>query len=50
MKKMKGQFMNKMFGILRTIIREEVGYALNKETPPPVEEMEINFEGSGLFK
>jgi len=50
MKQMKGKFMNKMFGMLRQVIREEVGFALNKETPPPVEEMEMNFEGTGLFK
>jgi len=50
MKAMKSQCMNKMFGLLRTVIREEIGYALNKETPPPVEEMEMNFDDTGLFK
>lgn len=49
-KGMKTKALNSMIGVFRTVIREELGYALKGETPPAVEDMEIDLEGKGFFR
>lgn len=47
---MKGKVMNNMIGVFRTVIREELSYALKGEAPPAVEDMEVDLNGKGFFK
>ena len=50
MNQMKSQCMNSIVKVMRTVIREELGYALKGEAPPAVEDMEMNFEKMGIFR